>query len=268
MLNKEGRAKFDANPPQLDAFQQNILDTVSSDGIAITHLDELFPNENMLEKLQAYEQSLRSDLKQNNRKPYVHYYWDLTPELDFNNPFLNVAIDERVLGIANAYTELYTRLIYFRLEQTRPVGDAAPSYSQNWHRDPNEGRYLKMFIYLNDVDENSGPFTYIPKSTHGNKYGHLFPQKPPQGTYPDPQELESLIPKDEWLVATGKAGSVIFCDTTGLHKGGYVKENTRIMTMNLYAANSYSKVIGYKKPQMDESTLKSLSPAQRYAIFL
>ena len=42
--------------------------------------------------------------------------------------------------------------------------------SQRWHRDYNDERLVKVFIYLTDVDEDTGPLEYVPGSTLGGEY--------------------------------------------------------------------------------------------------
>jgi hypothetical protein len=112
-----------------------------------------------------------------------------------------------------------------------------PIASQNWHRDGEDRQVLKIFIYLNDVDEETGPFMYVKESIKGLKYGKLFPQRPPEGSYPNESVDKAVSPEDIKL-CLGKAGTVIFCDTTGLHRGGYAFSKERTMFTASYQASS------------------------------
>jgi hypothetical protein len=51
--NRDARRKFLAAKPKLSAVQEQIVNTLKRDGIAFITLDEFFPGENMLQKLQA-----------------------------------------------------------------------------------------------------------------------------------------------------------------------------------------------------------------------
>ena len=162
---------------------------------------------------------------------------------------------------------MYSRLKYHDLAKTMPIAkDGKAVLSQKWHRDPEEKRICKVFIYLSDVDETSGPFTYAYKSTFRNKYGHLSPQKPPASTYPPDGYVEKNIPKEELREMTGKAGTMIFCDTSGLHKGGLATEKERIMYTAYYASWACKDATRYKLPSNWEEARQNLSPEQIFAL--
>jgi hypothetical protein len=130
---------------------------------------------------------------------------------------------------------MWRKLKYMTLNETIPVGDEAPQHSQKWHRDPEEKRQMKTFIYLNDVDSETGPFTYVKRSQFGSPiYGNLFPQELPLGVYPPDGAVEKAVAAEDIISATGKAGTLIFCDTAGLHRGGYAKSKSRMMFTGFY----------------------------------
>jgi hypothetical protein len=237
-LNSRAVRNFEAHPPELDETQSRILSDLGATGIATATLDELFPDEDMLARLCAYATTRETSATTNHKKPFLMDYWPETRALDQENPFLEVALSPRMLDIANAYLGMFSTLMDFYLQKSSKVSEER-THSQNWHRDPQEIRLCKVFLYLNDVGPENGPFVYIKDSVRGKKYGNLFPQEIPAGVYPDPAKLESLIPESERTAMTGKAGTVIFCDTTGLHYGGVVREGHRLMATLVYGAPSY-----------------------------
>ena len=50
--------------------------------------------------------------------------------------------------------------------------------SQRWHRDFNDRHLLKAFLYLVDVDEETGPFEYVAGSARGGPLRHHWPWRP------------------------------------------------------------------------------------------
>ena len=80
-----------------------------------------------------------------------------------DEPLLKVALDQRLLEIVAAYLEMWPRLFSISAWLNYPT-DQPPAVSQLWHRDPEDLRLLKVFIYLSDVKEHSGPFLYIPRT--------------------------------------------------------------------------------------------------------
>ncbi len=229
-LNSSGRRMVEDRATALSPVEKRIVDDLLLDGIAITHLDELFPGGNQLQTLTAYTNSLMGSAETKTNKAFLQQLWDVVPMISLQNPFLKLMLSKSVLSIVNNYHKVASLFYYFTLNVTTPVPANSPEVaSQRWHRDPEDKKMCKVFIYLNDVDENAGPFTFISGTQYGGRYGELFPQKVPKGVYPPTEEVERAIPKSENKICTGKAGTIIFADTAGLHKGGYAKSGKRIM---------------------------------------
>ena len=81
---------------------------------------------------------------------------------------------------------------------------------------------IKVFIYLNDIDIENGPFHYIPKTHDRGAYGKVYRRYPITGRYVPENKLMKKIDRSSVKVCTGKKGTVILCDTSGFHKGGYI----------------------------------------------
>lgn len=268
MLNRKSRRLFLRHTPILDGIQKKIAQELIQNGIGITHIDELFPGRNFLPVLQSYaDECIKAEAaKIKKSKPFLEYMWDEIPTLRADNPFIPFAFDSRVLDIVNTYLSLWSRFYYLTLNVTHPVSHGTDARSsQRWHRDPEDKRQCKMFIYLSDVDEHAGPFTYMRHSTYGLTWGDHFRQKPPKGYYPEQGEVEKMIPEKEKIVCTGKAGTIIFCDTTGIHRGGYATGNQRIMFTAGYVTDASASPALFR---CDEILRKDgmFSQAARYAL--
>jgi hypothetical protein len=163
--------------------------------------------------------------------------------IDFKNPFVRFYLTEEILQIVSEYLGYVPQLFEVYIEKTIPSGVNEPIYSQNWHRDPEEKRTLKVFLYLNDVNEQSGPFIYVRGSqpTSQTSYAKLFRQKLPHGSYPDSIEVSNSTNASDHYVATGLKGTIIFCDTAGLHRGGYATTGSRIMSTGFFPSKYYSE---------------------------
>ena len=266
IINRKPRALFVSNRPVLDPVQARIVNDLNDKGIGITTLAELFPEQpNLLTKLQAYtDQKVKEQKGVSPVKPFLKYLWEHTPTLTLTDPFHRLVLDEKIIHVANSYLGLLTNFYILMLNVTIPVApDAKTILSQRWHRDHEDKKLCKIFLYLTDVDEEAGPFIYIPYSKYGKKWGALFPQGAPKGAYPKLGEVEKIIPSNHITKMTGKAGTVIFCDTSGLHKGGHAFSRERIMLTAGYrsrASASESKVIRTGLP------LDDLPPSVRYAL--
>ena len=103
----------------------------------------------------------------------------------------------------------------------RPQPEAAERISsQRWHRDYNDKHLLKVFLYLVDVDETMGPFQFVAGSQPGGPYDDAWGWQPLGQNYPTEKELESRIPASAVQTFTGPAGTLLFCNTAGFHRGG------------------------------------------------
>ncbi len=236
VLNAPNRKFLAEHPPVLDAATTRITKELAQRGIAASSLSELFPDQpNLLSELQAYAHKL-GEGSTVNRKVFLLHLWN--PKgftLTKDNPFSRFVIDPRITGMAGTYLGLAPKLQYFTLGRSVPVSDV-PMESQRWHRDPEEKKMFKMFIYLTDVTEGTGAFEYIPETVYGMKDGNRFPQRPPLGIYPPTKDVEALFPPERRQINTGPAGTVLFCDTTGLHRGGYCTTGERVMYTLFYSA--------------------------------
>ena len=93
--------------------------------------------------------------------------------------------------------------------------------AQYFHWDNDFTKFLKFYIYLTDVDIDSGPHIFIP-GTHKNK---LFKHRLCR-LYADQNIYDSYNKKIEFL---GTKGSLFFVDSYGLHKGETPKKKSRLI---------------------------------------
>lgn len=99
--------------------------------------------------------------------------------------------------------------------------------SQEFHRDVDDWRFLKLFIYLTDVDRGSGPHTYVRK-THKTTFGlkaRAYSQ----------EALERRFGEDAFLTITGPRGATFVADTLGAHRGDTPRERPRLIFQAQYS---------------------------------
>ncbi len=99
--------------------------------------------------------------------------------------------------------------------------------AENYHRDVDDVLFLKVFIYLTDVDESAGPHVFIRGSHKDEKFLDVR-------RYTD-EEIESSYPSEDVLKMTGEAGSAFVENTYGLHKGLVAREKSRILLQFEYS---------------------------------
>ena len=268
-INKKAVDLYKKNKPTLNEIEKRIVADLKTYGIAIATIDELFPGQNMLLNFQSYAKSLEANASVKTNKEFLKFYLDDIPELDLENPFIKLALQNPILNAVNTYMGMLTKFYYLTLNKTMPQGGEAKAIqSMRWHRDPEDKKMVKVFMYLNDVDEESGPFVYIPETHFEGRLGYLFPPQPPRGSLPPPEEIAKIIPESKIKNCVGKAGTIIFCDTRGIHRGGNAISKERIMLTLGYCSPASSWPLRYKYPPNFKEKLKSLnfSSTQKFAL--
>jgi hypothetical protein len=76
--------------------------------------------------------------------------------------------------------------------------------------------------------------------------------------------VEAVVPAPERILATGAAGTILFCDTSGLHRGGYATLSPRVLAQ--WAFVTPASVLP-RRFQVDWNAAHgSLSAAARFAL--
>lgn len=270
ILNTRARDLYQKNQTPENTVTKQLITDLKKNGIAFTALDKLFPGKNLLPMLHAYADMLRLNARRNEKKPFLLQLWEFKNDqavIDFNNPYVNLSLTPEVLAVVNGYMDMFAKFHYYTLNVTLPVPPGAEATkSQRWHRDNEDRKMCKMFIYLSDVDEQAGPFTYVLGSQDGGAWHKTLPATPPRSFYPPEGAVEKEIPSDAIRVGTAPAGTVIFCDTMGLHRGGYATGKERIMFTAEYSSTGSLIPLRYQYPNDFDEQIKKLSPAARFAV--
>ena len=227
-----------------DARTNNeVLEALNSGGIAHTNLWKLsFTNEELAALYNEYNTwADKLDGFSNIKKFYEHKMnAERRTVLDQKSWLYKIASDEKIVKIAQAYFgNQGCSLFYADYWHTVPT-DQERIASQVWHRDSEDSRLLKVFIYLNDVDENNGCLEFVSKTSNGLEYSNLEPRFRITKSVRATQATNEFITKNKQLLVKGivKKNDVIFCDTTGFHRGGFIKEGNRKLINLIYVSNN------------------------------
>lgn len=151
-------------------------------------------------------------------------------QFDPESVYARFALQDFIQEIANAYLGMSAELRYYNVWKTFATS-ARPRESQLWHFDREDNYILKVFLYLDDVDESAGPFTYAPGTHRKGRRWDLQPEFFFEDNVKrsSDQQMSRVVPESEWVRATGRKGTLIFADTRGFHKGGEAREKDRLM---------------------------------------
>ena len=258
-INREAIRFHRSTEWQITEIQKRAIAELTETGITILKFDELFRGldfgifSRLVEEtiMTAKVQQRIVEIQQGKASAAKSYLirmvgkdLDSIPVLDTNNPFLCVAVRRELISVISGYFEYVPRLVSLNLLYN-VVRDASDSYSQLWHRDPEDRMQIKLFLYLRDVGQEDGPFCFIRGSHTDGPLGHILPQRIPESVYPPEESIRRLFPNDRVRICIGPAGTVVLCDTSGFHRGGNPRRNDRVLLTATYVSDA-SSIIGSK----------------------
>lgn len=149
--------------------------------------------------------------------------------------------DPVLKSVAAIYLRTEVKLRDLSMWFTNPSNNPSSESAQMFHFDLDELRWLKVFVYLSNVEPESGPHVYIP-GTHkpGSKHKDLLNKG--YSRIGD-NEMRKYHDQSTWKSICLPKGSIIFADTRCWHKGKFVTRGTRGMLSIEYAPSYFSKVI-------------------------
>jgi hypothetical protein len=281
LSNRSARRRLAGARPALDVTQQRIVDELRVEGFVALPFGELFPEPARWDEAAAAadafvaetEEGLRreaageeSELRRSVKKYLVRKNaWGV--ELGTDDPWLRLAVDLRLLDLANTYLGMWSKLEYVDLWYTPPSDEIDRQSSQRWHRDFNDRLLLKAFLYLSDVDEQAGPFEYVPRSFPGGELGDLWPWFPGYDGYPPDEEFADRMNGKRVETFTAPRGTLILCNTCGFHRGGFATGKPRVLATWTYASPAALRSLSERNfGLLAGSDAGALAPAARFAL--
>jgi hypothetical protein len=185
-------------------------------------------DENKLIKLEEEEESSYFQRLKKNKISRVTGFIDLNKETVIKN----LLTSKPFLSLASNYLNTNQVSISAAFFISNPVEiSESEKYAnaQYFHWDNDFTKFLKLYIYLSDVDLESGPHIFIPYTHKKKLFQHRLCR-----LYSDSSILTSY---NEVIKFIGKKGSIFFVDSYGLHKGETPKANSRLIINVHYGRN-------------------------------
>ena len=131
-----------------------------------------------------------------------------------------------VLRIARAYLGCSPTISGIGLNWSFPSSGQVVDV-QCFHRDPDDWRFFKLFVYLTDVDDHSGPHEFIAGSHRSS--GRIF-SKPYTV-----EEVHRLYGQERIIKIVGPKGTTFVADTWGVHRGQVPTTQPRLLLQVQYS---------------------------------
>jgi hypothetical protein len=144
-----------------------------------------------------------------------------------------IVADESLLAVAQAYLGAAPIQDLVAMWWSAALGlDDSDAAAQRFHFDLDRLRFLKVFVFLTDVDESTGPHVYVAGS---HRRGPAALRR--DGRHGD-HEVEAAHPGRTRLL-TGPRGTVFLADTLGMHNGLGLRHGHRLVFQTEYATSLF-----------------------------
>jgi hypothetical protein len=157
---------------------------------------------------------------------------------------LALANHPRILAVAAQFLGCKPTIGYLAAWWSYHTG-IGPQQAEQFHRDVDDWKFVKLFVYLTDVGETCGPHVYVLGSSTRSELTEIrrFSE----------EEVRMAFGEDGILTMTGKAGVGFLEDTFGIHKGKPVAQGARLIFQAVYALSRLP--YGPKAPVLPRSAV-------------
>ena len=239
-LNPDHRNKgaklFARRRPKANILDHARAETAVSDlnGAGLHGLGQLLSQEQCSELLDYFQQKQVRDPYRSthpeflplsgNRHPEGHIAHHNAADI-VNAPYLmDLANDPRILDIVGAFLGCKPTIGYMATWWSYPTSGA--QQAENYHRDVDDWKFVKLFVYITHVDAQSGPHKYVIHTSTNPALGRI-------GRFED-KEVADTFGDENILTMTSKAGEGFLEDTFGVHKGQPVQKGHRLLFQVVY----------------------------------
>jgi hypothetical protein len=162
------------------------------------------------------------------RHPHGHVANHLDEDILAAPYLLELANRPQILDLLHHYFGCRPQISHLSAWWSYPTG-AGPQQAENFHRDVDDWRFIKLFVYLTDVGAESGPHVYVRSSAEVKRANRIR-------RYSDDEIFEAFGRQPIGTQISG-AGTGFLENTFGLHKGLPVETGHRLIFQAVYSLN-------------------------------
>ena len=266
LRNPQSQKQFLKHRPAVTPDQRELIESLTAKGVAARSFDQAgiepgewrrlqervgefarFATERIALATGSYADNMDLGPLEHNRERFRRFFRDkdqaklddyilkMNPEnaaLPSDHPLITVGLSASVLHVVGSYLNLWPKLIYTDAWYSIPMDPGRRIGSQQWHRDPEDKQMVKVYLYFSDIDESAGAMQYIlgtSNALHGRGLEIGEWRAAGADLYPSAELVERTFPDSQRYSCSGPVGTLLFCDTTGIHRGGISKSRPRLV---------------------------------------
>jgi hypothetical protein len=141
-----------------------------------------------------------------------NYLQNIEYELSLDNPFLQLGLNKDLVSIASEYLGFVPILSNINLWYS-PNDGSSTEGSQLFHLDWADIRQCKLFIPLKEIDDDTGPTTFLPAAESSKVANAVNYRLSNESNRLEDEVVYSITDKSQVEKAGGEPGDIIFCDS-------------------------------------------------------
>lgn len=233
----------------LGYYKTNVIDALDEYGLNlfnnnIDFFNKMLDDEFIKDELEIIKTNPNDRHERSGGKPFeiTHYHYLKRALTLKDGSFIELYLNNFFTEIATKFLDVENPQIFNVMAWIHSWNKQYNrTHSQNWHRDREDFKILKIFIYYSDVNKNNGPFEYVPRSFCGGdfetnkgltEYMDYASNSSNAGEPKSNKEIE--LCNKNYISFTGKTGDIIIANNSGFHRGGFVEDGVRICSHALY----------------------------------
>ena len=206
----------------VDKTTEKKIDDLRKNGVST--LCNFYDIQNIIKKFNIYFD--KKNIEQYTFLDEAGFYFLKREYFKFFEDDLNNLIFKQLGPIVEKYYTSYFKIAWINIYRCYPVPNHDDDRSLLWHFDDNPNDILKLFVYVNDQDENNGAFrTLLMNDSKKIKSEDNFLSYNTQERIENQKKINKY--KDRVFVANGKQGDVVAFQNNIVHKGNLPLKNWR-----------------------------------------
>ena len=218
-----------------------IVNEINRDGYSVVNfgLDETFCD-NILSQCQnlryyaKYQNKYINGIQLDNPIGITHWV-DNQMDILYIPEVQELMMDPMIMTICREYFQTIPILrqtnFWWSKENKKRIGKK--DNSQVFHQDQDDIKFIKLFIYICDVDEKCGPHVYVKESINNRNKIIQFPKNYKIGVRLTDGFINQYYDQSDIKIMTGKKGTMIFENTNGIHKGQMLSQGKHRLMLQL-----------------------------------
>ncbi len=224
---------------RLDERGKIFLQRLRVNGYVFIERNKLIAVEDLLSEAESILKAYSMEKKQptDNKKSFLIPLLDQTT-LPLASPLMQFALSREMVSLVSAYLGSLPILTYLNIWCSPVSVSTNKKSSQLWHLDHESLAQIKVFVYLRDVGEESGPTTIFSKAD-----SRIIQEKIKYHLAGDEKHFDCDLAGFTKIPLLGKRGDMVLIDTGAcIHRGAAdVLEERSLFTIQYLPICAFSK---------------------------